>query len=311
MKKLRFGFILCLSVCLLLSAALAEPRQLESLSDMPETDGEGFLPGEDPVYYRDFEGGHWFYVGADVRVEITRTQTKKPLLTYYLADIRLAEGSSLYTVSYNEDRPGRTNGLPQDMAKRVGAVYAQSGDFYSYRVKNDRYPGNIVRNGKVLYNKTYSKMVHATPNLATIGFWSSGRAEVNESWKKTAKQYVKEGADTVLAFGPLLIVDGEIQDLTDKAYCHTEPRSCFGIIEPGHFAGLLVEGRKTHSDGATLQTCAEILQDFGCTDAINLDGGNTAAMLFMGQSVQMNSRGGVDENDRAIPDILAAGRMNP
>jgi exopolysaccharide biosynthesis protein len=45
----------------------------------------------------------------------------------------------------------------------------------------------------------------------------------------------------------------------------------------------------------------------GCTDAINLDGGNTAAMLFMGESVQIAENGGVDANDRAIPDILTVG----
>ena len=32
-----------------------------------------------------------------------------------------------------------------------------------------------------------------------------------------------------------------------------------------------------------------------------------AAMLFMGESVQLAENGGVDENERAIPDILCAG----
>ncbi len=159
----------------------------------------------------------------------------------------------------------------------------------------------------MLYNKSYSKMVHATPNLATIGFFYDGRVEVNEAWKKSAKTYVKEGARDVLAFGPILLKDGEIQDLSDKAYRHNEPRSCFGVIGPRHYVGLVVEGRKDHSEGATLKTCAELLAEYGCTDAINLDGGNTAAMLFMGESVQMTNVGGVDVPDRAIPDILCAG----
>jgi len=81
-----------------------------------------------------------------------------------------------------------------------------------------------------------------------------------------------------------------------------------GIIAPGHYVGLLVEGRKKHSDGATLAQCAQILYDYGCCDALNLDGGNTSAMLFMGQSVQLTDNGGVDENDRAVPDILAVGQ---
>ena len=72
--------------------------------------------------------------------------------------------------------------------------------------------------------------------------------------------------------------------------------------------GLLVEGRKDHSEGANLTTCASLLYDMGCSDAINLDGGNTAAMLFMGESVQLSNNGGIDVNDRAIPDILCVGR---
>ena len=111
----------------------------------------------------------------------------------------------------------------------------------------------------------------------------------------------------MFAFGPILIRNGEIADLSGDVFQYTEPRSCIGIIDNGHYVGLLVEGRKNHSDGATLQQCAEILYDFGCWDAINLDGGNTAAMLFMGESVQLTNNGGVDVNDRKIPDILYVG----
>lgn len=289
-------------------AAHATPIPIEDLSQVPETTETGFLPeGSDPVYIKDWEGGYWFYLDPTLRLEITRTQQSKPLLTYYTADIVLAEGSSMYTVSYNEEQPGRTNGLPQTMANKHHAVYAQNGDFYSYRVANGKYPGNIVRDGKILYKKSYTKLAERVPNLATIGFFPSGKAEVNEAFEMSAKDYVDRGATTVLAFGPVLIRNGEIPDLSADAFSHQEPRSCFGIIEPNHFVGLLVEGRRDHSDGADLATCAQILYDMGCWDAINLDGGNTAAMLFMGESVEIANNGGIRENDRAIPDILCAG----
>lgn len=302
--------LLALLMVLLLAipTAYATPIPLNDMTEVPETNDEGFLPeGSAPVYFKDFEGGYWFYLDQTLRLEITRTQTSKPLLTYYTADIYLAPGTSMYTVSYNPDHPGRTNGLPHTMAQEHNVVYAQSGDFYSYRVSHDNYPGHIVRDGEVLYKKSYSKLLERVPNLATIGFFPSGKAEVNEAWEVSAQEYVDRGATTVMAFGPILIRNGEMADLTADAFSHKEPRSCFGIVEPNHFVGLLVEGRKDHSDGATLATCAQILSDMGCWDAINLDGGNTAAMLFMGESVQMNNRGGVDENDRAIPDILCAG----
>lgn len=308
MKKL-FALLLVCSLLLGASSALAAVSPLEDPSVIPETTEEGFLPeGASPYYFKDHAAGYWFYLDQTVRIEIMRAQTSSPKLTYYTADIMCAEGTSLYTVTYNEDNPGRTNGLPQTMADAAHVVYAQSGDFYSYRVANDRYPGNIVRDGKVLYSKSYSKLIDAIPNLATMAFYPSGRAEVNEAWEVSAEDYVKKGATTVVAFGPILLRDGEIQDVDKKEYNHAEPRSCIGIVEPGHYIGLLVEGRKSHSDGATLQQCAEILADIGCTDAINLDGGNTAAMLFMGESVQLAENAGIDVNDRAIPDILAVGR---
>ena len=221
MKRIFLLFIL---FTLALSTAAAEPIPVSTLAEIPETNDDGFLPeGLDPYYIKDHAGGYWYYVDQSVRVEITRTQTQKPLLTYYLADIVCAQGTSLYTVTWNTDRPGRTNGLPQDMAAASRAVYAQSGDFYSYRVANDRYPGNIVRDGKVLYKKSYSKLIDAVPNLATMGFFPSGRAEVNEAWEMSAKEYADRGATTVVAFGPILIRDGEEADVNKDAYNHKEP----------------------------------------------------------------------------------------
>ena len=176
-------------------------------------------------------------------------------MTWYIADLQCAEGSSVFTLS-SSDTTGKTNNYPQNIALAGRAVYAQSSDFYTYRVSHDKYPGVIIRNGKALYKKTYSKMVYALPNLATMAFYSSGKAEVNEAWEMTTQQYLDKGAGTVLAFGPILIRDGEAQDVSDDAWNHKEPRCCFGIIGRRHYVGLLVEGRKSHSDGATLTECA-------------------------------------------------------
>lgn len=302
--------LLALLACLLLavSAAYADTLPIASLDDLPETNDYGFLPeGSDAVYYKNHAEGHWYFLSDTVRIEITRNQTKNPLLTWYIADIVFADGVSLQTETWNTERPGRTLALPQEMAERVNAVYAQSGDFYAHRVMNDKYAGHIVRNGKVLYSKSYSSTKDWLPNLATIAFFPSGKAEVNESWEVTAKEYVNRGATNVFAFGPILIRDGEKVTLDADIHLYKEPRSCIGVIDNRHYVGLLVEGRKNHSDGATLQQCADILYDYGCWDAINLDGGNTAAMLFMGESVQLANNGGVDVNDREIPDIIYIG----
>lgn len=300
---------LLLLLCLLFSpSSHAELLSVDSPDAMPETDADGFLPdAENGYYYKDHSQGLWMYVDQNTRIEITRYQTKTPLITYYLADIVCRPGTTLYTRSWNEKRPGRTNGLPQEIAARDHAVFAMSGDFYSYRIAHDRYPGIVIRDGKAIYKKTYSKYVRAVPNLANIAFFESGMTEVNECSDYSAKDYLARGAQTVLSFGPILLRNGQIPDLSDDAYTHLEPRCAIGVVERGHFIALLVEGRKVHSDGADLQTCAEILMEAGCTDALNLDGGNTAAMLFLSESVQLTDQGEVDVNDRSIPDILCAG----
>lgn len=300
---------LLLVLCLMVSfSACAELYCVDSPEAMPEPDEEGFLSGsEDAYYYKNHSDGLWLFLDANTRIEITRHQTKTPLITYYLADIVCRPGTTLFTRSWNEKKPGRTNGLPQDIAQRDHVVFAMSGDFYSYRIAHDRYPGIIIRDGKAVYKKTYSKYVRAVPNLANIAFFPSGMTEVNECSDYSAKEYLARGAETVLSFGPILIRNGEIPNLSDDAYTHLEPRCAIGVVGRSHFIALLVEGRKVHSDGADLKSCADILLEAGCSDALNLDGGNTAAMLFLGESVQLTDKGGIDVNDRSIPDILCAG----
>ena len=101
---------LCLLLCaalLLPAAALGEPKQLSSLSEKPAVNGDGFLnAGEQAAYYKNHAEGVWFYVDEDVRIEITRSQTKKPLLTWYIAEIHCRRGTTMYTVPWNEKRFG-------------------------------------------------------------------------------------------------------------------------------------------------------------------------------------------------------------
>ena len=180
MNRLRafLVIVLCLLFCV---SAHAELIMVNSPDAMPETDADGFLPAAgDGYYYSNHAEGLWLYMDADTRIEITRHQTKSPLITYYLADIVCRPGTTLYTRTWNEKKPGRTNGLPQEIAQRDHAVFAMSGDFYSYRIAHDRYPGIIIREGKAIYKKTYSKYVRAVPNLANMAFFPSGMTEVNE-----------------------------------------------------------------------------------------------------------------------------------
>lgn len=268
----------------------------------------GYLPeGMEPYIVNDWEKGSWMYITQSLRVEITRYRSTTPAkLVWYIADIR-SENEPMRTITFNEEHPGRTNGMPEDMALSNKVVYAQNGDFYSYRVANNKRTGIIIRNGEIIYSKTNSDSVLALPSLDNAAFFPDGNMKVYESYEHTAQEYIDMGATQVLSFGPILLRDGVINPDMYTNFTHLEPRSAIGIIEPGHYIGMLVEGRTDFSDGCGLKFMAETLCDLGCTDALNLDGGGTSAMVFMGQSVELGSGQGVSENARAIPDILAIG----
>jgi hypothetical protein len=309
----RFAIIMAAALLFIYTgSALAEAAQPQAgAANAPVFDPvkeAGYLPeGMEPYIVNDWEKGSWMYITQDLRVEITRYRRNTPTkLVWYIADIR-SENEPMRTITFNEEHPGRTNGMPEDMALGSKVVYAQNGDFYSYRVANDKRTGVIIRNGKIIYSKTNSDAVLALPSLDTAAFFPDGNMKVYESYEHTAQEYIDMGATEVLSFGPILLRDGVINPDMYTNFTHEEPRSAIGIIEPGHYIGMLVEGRTDLSDGCGLKFMAETLFDLGCTDALNLDGGGTSAMVFMGKSVELGSGQGVSENARAIPDILAIG----
>ena len=91
------------------------------------------------------------------------------------------------------------------------------------------------------------------------------------------------GAVNVFSFGPILLKNGEINDLVYTYYKSIEPRHALGMIEPGHYLLISVQGRTKDSKGTFLQRVAETMRDKGVTEALNLDGGNTMALIFRGR----------------------------
>ena len=65
-----------------------------------------------------------------------------------------------------------------------------------------------------------------------------------------------------------------------------QPRCAIGMVEPGHYFAALAEGRiRNVSVGVSVAQMAEWMQKGGCTEALNLDGGQTAVMTFMGKQI--------------------------
>lgn len=112
-----------------------------------------------------------------------------------------------------------------------------------------------------------------------------------------------------LGGGPMLIKSGaklitNIEEVFDAASgispTGAAPRSAVAKLGNGRVLLMVVDGRSTVSRGVTLAELADILLSLGATDAMNLDGGGSSAMVVNGVLVNAPSDGVM----RSIPTVL-------
>jgi len=91
----------------------------------------------------------------------------------------------------------------------------------------------------------------------------------------------------IMACGPLLIVDGSIPSahLTSiGSHCTgRHPRSAIGITADHHLILLTVDGRTDMASGMTCEELAQAMEQLGCPDALNMDGGGSTTLWGAGE----------------------------
>jgi exopolysaccharide biosynthesis protein len=126
--------------------------------------------------------------------------------------------------------------------------------------------------------------------------------------EKTAEEYLAEGVRDVLCFGPLLIRDGELNEEGLSKYGSSRAeRVAVGMVEKGHYYFMMLEGRVRRSKGDNIRFLAEKLLEKGCVVGFNLDGGQTAGMMFMGHQICRIKDGNKHYSSRITCDILGVG----
>ena len=251
--------------------------------DWPETDEEGFLAAGKEYCYENDEEGLWVYLSENLRIVITAREDSSIPLQWFETDIRTRNGEAFYSVMTDPERPGKKYQYPYVIAREAGCVLAFSDDFFATRMNSRETVGIIIRNGKIIRTDTNRSSGHHLPNLDMMAQYPDGRLEVYECNEYTAEDLLAMGAVNVFSFGPILVRDGEINDLVYRYYKSLEPRHALGMIEPGHYFLLSIQGRTKESKGTVLQRVAEIMKEHGVTQALNLDGGNTMALVFRGR----------------------------
>ena len=296
-------------------------------------DAEGFLTGENPgpeYVLEDEEKGVWQYASKTLSIIIHRYQekVKKKTNLYVIAEIRTREKNpmdAIMTEAGNYKHPGTRQDSPEKLLEKQPAVFAVSDDMYGLRImpvsggktKYD-YHGVIIRNGEVMATKTRKspeegkKDKRPWPNLDTMAVYPDGSLKTYVSDAKTAEEYLAEGAVHVFAFGPWLISEGEINPalLNEKYYPSSDSRIAIGMVEPRHYVIVAGTARPNNKyTGVKLRFLAEKLQEYGCTEALNLDGGATLYMSFMGKMIIQGDLSNVKKT-RNIGSMIVWGLRN-
>ena len=217
----------------------------------------------------------------------------------YIADVLLRDAAHLRTAVANGTFGRNVQAFTSTIAEENAAILAVNGDYYGFR---DR--GFVMRQG-YLYRDT----VQRGTDYEDLVVYEDGRLEIVNESQSDAAALAEAGAVQIFSFGPGLIQNGEItvtEGSEVEQAMRSNPRTAIGQIGPLHYILVVSDGRSEESAGLTLLELAQVMLEFGCQTAYNLDGGGSSTMWFMGEIINHPTSGWRD-GERSVSDIVYIG----
>lgn len=273
---------------------------------LPAVNEDGFTDDETVFIYADREDGHWIRMSKDTNIEIRRFSDPYTKTVWFETYIRLKEPRRLTSLLSNGKVAGRAFLHPDQLAKQQNAFFAISDDFYGYRHTNLKSDvlGILIRNGEIIGTKTKKASSKNWPPLDILAQYADGSMKTFVSDEHTADEYLAMGITDTWAFGPILIAGGELcPDIVNWNQKSKEPRMALGYLGDRSYCVLTAVGRTKESAGVTLKWMAEKMLEMGAAEALNLDGGGTAALIFEGDVI--NRKKGYKSADlRSVTSLI-------
>ena len=136
--------------------------------------------------------------------------------------------------------------------------------------------GLIISDGETLHGP------YNASNYQVAGFDTKDRFRVGRDLDTSELR-------DAMQFYPITVLDGE-KHVDGSLGMGIQPRTSIGQTEDGSTLLLIIDGRQVgHSLGITVSGCADILLRYNCKNAINLDGGSSASMSYMGEMITKTS----------------------
>ncbi|TVR32987.1 MAG: phosphodiester glycosidase family protein [Balneolaceae bacterium] len=158
------------------------------------------------------------------------------------------------------------------------AVAAINGTFFNMErggsVVFFKVDGEVISRGAVnrrLYSESGGIAIHNDGTIAIV-------IRPEEGW-------LTDNNPTVMGSGPLLILNGEHQQLRNDPFNEfRHPRTAVGTTTDQRLLMITVDGRSSEAHGMSTPELREFMENIGAVSALNLDGGGSTAMWIAGKA---------------------------
>ena len=230
----------------------------------------------------------------DDSITLTLEQREENGVNYCIALVTVKSATQLRTATAGSLKSTKVANITS-MAKKNNAIIAINADYFANNPTKTSFEYRMGEKIRAKANKT--KDILIIDENGDFHLFVKSDADKMKEFNASGLTIVN-----AFTFGPALVIDGETQAI-DKDYGYNpngrEPRMAIGQTGPLSYALVMAEGRTKGSEGVTQQEMADFMSALGCTQAFNLDGGNSATMVFNGEFY--GSRTG---NERAQSDMI-------
>lgn len=237
---------------------------------------------------------------ADENIQMILTTVRYADTDVYVADITLSSAEYLKTALASNTFGTNVTQKTSEMAAAHNAILAVNGDYYGASRQ-----GYVIKNG-IIYRDTARK----DTSYDDLVIYSDGSFGIVNESEVTAQQLLDSGVVNLFAFGPALVQNGQIavsQNQEVGRAMANNPRTAIGIVDDLHYIIVVSDGRTNQSQGLSLYQLAQVMQQYGCVTAYNLDGGGSSTMVFNGEVVNNPTTNGNRISERTVSDIVYIG----
>ncbi len=241
------------------------------------------------------------YEDETIRVKIE--DREKDGVIWHLAFIQIASPTQLRTATAAPGKLTSTKTVHvSDMAKYNHAIVALNGDNFVDKPEKTTFE---YRMGQKIRNKgNRTKDVLIIDENGDFHFVLADKSHSKDEHTKLTRESAENWhVVQAFTFGPALVMDGQVLTIS-KDYGYNpnrkEPRAAIGQTGKLSYVCAIAEGRG-ESAGVSQQDLAAFMAEIGCVQAFNLDGGNSAEMIF-GETMYKGMPG--ESNERSLSDII-------